>query len=119
MEAVTFYGKFLKNLSQLTSPMYNLLKKNIEWNWTDECDRNFNTIKEMLTKPPVLAHYDISAPVKLITDASPTGLGAVLVQGREERPIMFISRALAMHERKYPQIEREGLGIVYAVTRLR
>ena len=73
----------------------------------------------MLTKAPVMTHYDINAPLTLITGARPTGLGAVLVQGKDDRPVMYISRSLADHERKYPQIEREGLCVVYAVTRLR
>ena len=33
--AVTFYARFLKNLSRLTSPLYELLKKNVKWNWTE------------------------------------------------------------------------------------
>ena len=44
----------------------------------------------MLTKAPVMTHYDINAPLTLITDASPTGLGAVLVQGKDDRPVMYI-----------------------------
>lgn len=73
----------------------------------------------MLNNAPILAHYDSNAEIKVITDASPTGLGAVLVQGRSEKPVMYISRSLTDSERNYSQIEREGLCIVFAFDRLR
>ena len=58
--------------------------------------------------------------MKLDTDASSVGLGAVLshiMPNGEERPIEFISRTLSAAERNYAQIDREALGIVWGVKR--
>ena len=117
--AVTYYNKFLKNLSQSTRCLNDLLKKNEKWVWNIERETCFQNIKSMLEKSPVLEHYDPTQELTVITDASPTGLGAVLAQGKYEKPIMYISRSLNDHEQKYCQIEREGLCVLFAFERLR
>ena len=68
----------------------------------------------------MLADYDGSRPVKLITDASPHGVGAVLMQVGEEgaeRPVRFASRSLARAEKAYSQFDREGLAVIFGVAR--
>ena len=63
----------------------------------------------------VMAYFDPSKQTELVTDASPTGLSAILVQkspGKDDR------RALTEVERCYSQTEREALGIVWVIERL-
>ena len=117
--AVTFYGRFLKNLSSTARPLHELLKKTSTWKWGKEQESSFQAIKKQLASAPVMAHYDVHQDIKVIADASPTGLGAVLVQGKEEKPVMFISRTLTEHEKNYSQIEKEGLCVVWALNRLK
>ena len=117
--AVTFYSKFLKNLSNVSSCLNALLKKDCKWEWTEQCKTSFEKIKSMLIGSPVLANYDPQLPLTLITDASPFGLGAVLAQGKFEKPVMFVSRSLSESEKNYSQIERECLCIIFAYDRLR
>lgn len=74
----------------------------------------------MLTSHAVLAHYDASRPLILDCDASPVGVGAVLcqlMQDGKERPVAFASRTLSTAEQNYAQIEREGLAVVFGVSR--
>ena len=73
----------------------------------------------MLKKPPFLSNYDHNSNTTVITDASPTGLGAILTTGKDERPVIFVSRSLSDSEKNYSQLEREGLGVIFAFTRLR
>lgn len=56
----------------------------------------------------------------VMADASPVGLGAVLLQqkGEESRVICYVSRSLSAVERQYSQTEKEALAIVFAVERL-
>lgn len=75
---------------------------------------------ELLTNTPILAFPDFSKAFHLSTDASNIGISAVLSQlddqGRE-RVIYYASRSLNSAERNYSTIERELLGIIYAVEK--
>ena len=51
---VNFLATFLPSLQKHLIPIYNLTKKNILFKWTDECQKSFDIIKELLTKPPIL-----------------------------------------------------------------
>ena len=74
----------------------------------------------MLTSSKVLAHYNPKLSLRLATDASSYGVGAVLTQVSEEgteRPIAFASRTLSDAEQNYAQIEKEALAIIFGVKR--
>ena len=69
-----------------------------------------------------MAYFDKTKDTELITDASPSGLSAILAQKAtrtEHRKIVaYISRSLSDVERRYSQTEREALAIVWAIERL-
>ena len=66
-----------------------------------------------------LAYFDKSAPTKVITDASPVGLGAVLVQeqGGVWTPVCYASHSLTECDQRYSQTEKEALGVVWVCER--
>ena len=117
---VNHYGKFIKNLTDLCAPLNKLLRKGITWDWTDECQRNFDKIKEVLTSADVLAHFDPKLPLGLACDASSIRIGAVLLHSYpdgSERPIAYTSKSLTSTEQHYSQIEREALSIIFSVKK--
>ena len=61
-------------------PLINLTRKNVKFNWNDECDKAFETIKNALLNPPILAFPDPNKRFILYTDASDKAIGAVLKQ---------------------------------------
>ena len=71
-----------------------------------------DAVKKALTEAPVLRYYDVTKPVTIQCDASDTGLGVVLLQGGQ--PICYASRALTDTERRYAQIEKELLGMLWS-----
>ena len=117
---LNYYSKFLKNMSSLLGPMHALLKKNARWLWTRECQKSFEDSKIRLLSAYLLVHFDTEKKIILICDASQYGIGAVMAHIMEdgsERPIAFASRTLAPAEKKYSQIEKEALGVVFGVKK--
>ena len=117
---VNYHGKFIRNLSTILQPLNQLLQKNQEFAWSPKCEEAFNKAKESLTSSNVLVHYDPNLPVVLECDASQYGIGAVILHrspNGDERPIAYASRSLNSSERNYSQIEKEGLAIIFGVTK--
>lgn len=117
--AVSFYGKFCKNLSTRLAPLFKLLQKNVKWEWNGECQEAFDDCKREICSRRVLTHYDESKDITVTCDASDDGLGAVLshcING-QERPVLFASRALTKAEKNYPILHREALAIVFAMEK--
>ncbi|UYV75014.1 hypothetical protein LAZ67_12002096, partial [Cordylochernes scorpioides] len=113
-----FLRKFIPNFSKLAEPLNNLTRKNVRWNWDLKTNKAFLDLKESLTKEPCFAYYNLNSPTELITDASPIGLGAVLIQTQQngiKRPIAYASRSLTDTEKRYSQIEKKTLGCVWAI----
>ena len=76
--------------------------------------------KRRLLSSDVLVHFDPKLPLKLDTDASAYGVGAVLshvFENGKERPIAFASRTLSAAERNYSQLEKEALSIIFGVKK--
>ena len=80
----------------------------------------FDKVKELLLSSRVLVHFDDSLPLTLSCDASPYGVGAVLshmMPNGDVRPVSFASRTLTETEKKYAQLEKEALVIVFGVLK--
>ena len=116
---ISYYAKFLPNLADLLAPLYKLLQKNQRRHCSTEQDKAYKDAKHLLTTSEVLTHFDSSKPLRIACDASPYGVGAVLshVDEDKEQPIAYTSRSLSAAERKYSQLDKEALAIVFGVTR--
>ncbi len=90
-------GKFSSNIANLTQPLRELLSTKKAWLWGTDQDRAFQQVKEKLSRPTVLAHYNPEADLKLSADASSYGLGAVLFQRELEfwKPVVYASRSMS------------------------
>lgn len=74
----------------------------------------------MVSSTPILDHYDPEKPVKLCVDASAFAVGAVLTHvyaDKVDKAITYASRVLSKMECQYPQIEREGLAIIFSIQK--
>uniref|UniRef100_A0A146LPF7 RNA-directed DNA polymerase n=1 Tax=Lygus hesperus TaxID=30085 RepID=A0A146LPF7_LYGHE len=115
---VTYYAKFIPDFSTKSFPLRRLLRKDEKFFWSASTEAAFVNLKLELCSERVLTPFDPAKPLILTTDASPTGIAAVLsheVDGHE-RPIAYASRALTQAECNYSQLDREALAIVYATT---
>lgn len=118
---VGYYRKFIKDFAKLTKPLTSCLKKNAKVVHTDEFLDAVDKCKQILTNAPILQYPDFDKPFILTTDASDFALGAVLSQGivGSDKPIAFASRTLSDTETRYSTIEKELLGIVWAIKYFR
>ena len=112
-----YYRRFIKNFSQLALKMTELLKNDVEWNWSIEVERSFQSLKQVVTSAPLLRSPDQSKPFVVTTDASGFAVGAELSQefDGELQPIAFMSKKLNPAERNYPVHEQELLAVIQAI----
>ncbi|KAL1264137.1 hypothetical protein QQF64_004492 [Cirrhinus molitorella] len=116
MGMINFIGKFIPtDLSSKTVYMRELLHDKSEFKWTNNHESEWGRLKSLLTTEPVLTFFDPSRKIKISTDASKDGLGAVL--GENWRPVAYASRTMTSAECRYAQIEKECLGLVYGVEK--
>lgn len=116
---VNYSARFIPDLATVSEPLRRLTRKGEKFKWEEEQEQAFNELKKRLTNATTLGYYDPKAKTIVITDASPVGLGAVLVQEQdnERRIICYASRTLSDVEKRYSQTEKEALGIVWACER--
>ena len=104
----------------ITSPLWDLTKLDVEWEWKRIHQESFEEIKHSLTTCPVMAYWNQEAETRITTDASQFGIGAILEQKQADnsyRPIYYASRKLTKVESRYSQFERECLGVKWACSR--
>ena len=117
--SVTYIGAFIKDLATITAPLRKLTHKDAKFEWTTTQQNAFADVKKAVAKITTLSHFNPPLKTRLVCDASPVGLGAVLCQLRESKvlPIAFGSRSLSEEEKKYHQTEKEALALVWGVEK--
>src|ERR1700761_8920509 len=117
-----FYRPFIKGFAKLALPLNHLTKKDTPFQWTEECQKAFETLKRRVTEEPVLAHPDMTKQFELEVDASGYAVGAVLLQRQDDgkrHPIGYYSATLTAAERNYDIYDLELLAIVKALRNWR
>ena len=77
---VNYLSKFLPILSEVCEPLRCLTVKDVQWHWTEHQELAFNKLKQLVTDAPVLKYFKPKEELSLQSDASDTGLEAVLTQ---------------------------------------
>ena len=117
LRLANYYQSFIKKLHDLCAPLNELLKKDKKWRWTPECQTAFDQIKKALKSDLFLTHYDPNW--RLLSQAMPAHMGLVresyikCTMGQKSHA----SRTLLPTENHYSKIEKEALGIIFAVTK--
>ena len=112
---INYLGKFIKNLSSITAPLRDLLQKDVLFRMEKPQIDAIGRLKEIVTSHAVLKCYDPTLPLRVRTDGSTEGLGAILERQVEGiwHPVTCASRSLTSAETNYSSIEAETLSIVF------
>ncbi len=112
--ALQYYSKFIPNFASSADVLFKLATaEKFEWKSEhEECLRKLLSFTEQKAK---LQPFSRNSPIRLITDASHRGLGAVLEQ--EGRPVICASRRRSTAEQGYAQTMLEALAVIWAVKR--
>ena len=107
--SLAFYHKFIKDLSKVMSPLYNLQaevsKSKRHWQWNSEHRRAFSEAKRLLADSVPLNIPKFGKLMELTTDASDFALGAALHQ--EGKPLGYFSKKLSGSEKHYRAFDKE------------
>lgn len=117
----SWYRRFIPNFAEVMAPLTQLLRKNKQFKWEEEQESAFRKVQALLVSAPLLACPDFSRPFILQTDASKSGLGAILAQNFDngEKPVAYASRSLTRAEKKYSASEIECLCVLWAIQKFR
>jgi hypothetical protein len=99
-----FYRQFIKDFSHIAQPLFELTRKYQEWNWSNECEDTFRTLKHLFTSAPMLAMPDTRRPMRLECNTSDFATGAVSLQKEHDdkyHPVAYLSKSLTELERNY------------------
>ncbi|GJU88270.1 reverse transcriptase domain-containing protein [Tanacetum coccineum] len=116
-----FYRRFIKDFSMISKPMTQLLMKDAKFNFSNDCKKAFNILKENLTSAPIIISPDWNEPFELMCDTSDFAVGAVLGQRINEKfkPIYNASKTLNNAQEHYTTMEKELLVVVFSFDKFR
>jgi hypothetical protein len=107
------YRRFIEGFSTVATLLTWLTRKNIRWEWSNECDESFQELKRRLTTAPVLILPSRTEGFVVYSDASRKGLVCVLMQ--YGKVVTYASRQLKTHEVNYPVHDLELKAVVFTL----
>ncbi|GKA73814.1 putative nucleotidyltransferase, ribonuclease H [Tanacetum coccineum] len=111
-----FHRRFIKDFSMISKPMTKLLMKDAKFDFSDDCKKAFNILKEKLTTAPIIISPDWNIPFELMCDTSDFTVGAVLGQRIDGKfkHIYYASKTLNNAQEHYTTTENELLAVVFS-----
>ena len=111
-----YNARFIPDFATVTEPLRRLTKKGVCFKFGGEQRKAFNELRSRLASAETLGYFNKDARTLIIADASPVGLGAVLVQEQQGRKgvISYATKSLSDVEKRYSQTEKEALAVVWA-----
>ena len=119
--ACNYYRSFVRNFADIADPLYELLRKNVPFTWTDAQAEAVDLLKLCLGRSPILKFPNFKKDFHLHSDASLVGIAACLLQNHEGtlHPLAYVSRCLSEAQRNYSTTKRECLALVFALEQFR
>jgi hypothetical protein len=119
-----FYRRLIHNFSAIVSPITDLLRQDITFQWGEAKEAAFVKVTILFTsgKTPILRHYDPDRPALLETDASDFAIAGIVSPKFEHgkiHPVRFVSRKLNPAKLNYDVYDKEMLAVVFSLRKNR
>ena len=120
LRLVGYYRKFVPRFAEISRVLIHLTKKDVEFNWTPECENCFQILKEFLQQAPILKYPDPQASYTLYTDASKYVYAGVLTQHNDctDNPITYVSGLFHGSQLNWATLTKEAYAIYMSVKKL-
>ena len=113
----SYYRQYIKDFANVAKPLSALTSVNAVFQWSDECQNAFNTLKEKMVSSPILGYPKGNGKFILDTDASDFGIGGVLSQLQDGKEVVLAygSRTMTSEELNYCVTRKELLAVVHHI----
>nr|XP_016436215.1 PREDICTED: uncharacterized protein LOC107762369 [Nicotiana tabacum] len=110
----SFYRRFVRDFSNIASPLTEVIKKDNIFTWGKEQDDAFNLLKEKLYYATLLQLPDVYKSFEIECDASGKGISVILMQ--DSKPIDYFSEKLSGATLNYSTYDKELYALVKALA---
>uniref|UniRef100_A0A0N5BZZ5 RNA-directed DNA polymerase n=1 Tax=Strongyloides papillosus TaxID=174720 RepID=A0A0N5BZZ5_STREA len=115
-----FYSKYVRNYSQILFPITQLLKKSVDFVWSESCDAALVELKRILSSNVVLARLRLDLPLIIQSDSCERGYGVAMFQdfpGEGRRPVLFWSMKRPNRVKYRNSVYLEGHAVICFVRK--
>ena len=115
LELANYYCQFIKDFASIARLLYDMVKKDRKWEWTEKQERAFKELKKRFTQGPVLTVPDLDRKMRMEVDVSDYATEGVLSMEGEDgkwRLVAFLSKSLNETERNYEIHDKKMLVII-------
>ena len=122
---IGYYRKFVPWFTDISRPLTKLTRHNVTFNWTEQCKKAFNHLRELLMEYPILHYPDSTQGYILYMDTSGIGWSGVLTQEHiddkgksKNHPICYVSGQFCGSQLNWEALTKEAYAIYMSVKRL-
>ena len=122
---IGYYRKFVPRFSDISRPLTRLTRHDTPFEWTEQCNKSFNHLRELLMQYPILRYPDPTKGYVLYTDASGIGWSGVLTQEyvdeknrAKQHPICYVSGQFRGSQLNWAALTKEAYAIYMSIRRL-
>jgi hypothetical protein len=121
MATISYFARFIPHYSEILSSISDLVKKGSteKVQWGESQEKSFNCLKRFLSDKSILKLLDMNKEFHLFTDANNNGIAGYLQQQHDDKmhPVAFVSRKMLPRELNYTVGEKEGLAVIYSISK--
>src|SRR6266576_2602635 len=119
---INYFRSFIPRCAEISKILIEISKANVKFKWTEEAQKAFEELKNILANAILQSHPDFDKPFYLFTDASIKGIAGIIYQIVDEDlmqlcPVACASRVLNKAEENYPIYELEFLAVIFTLKK--